>query len=194
MIYECGGLEGRHVRLAPLSLDHAERLAEIGCVEDLWLWTTVKLTTPENMRQAIEAACRARECGSEIPFATVERASGLAVGSTRFLNITPEHRRVEIGWTWLAPAWQRTALNTEAKYLMLRQAFDVWGCIRVELKTNALNLRSRAAILRIGAKEEGTLRRHMINDDGTVRDTVYFSITDSEWPGVRSRIEAMLGD
>ena len=104
----------------------------------------------------------------------------------------PEHKRVEIGWTWIAPAWQRTVVNTEAKYLMLRHAFETWRCGRVELKTNARNQRSRQAILRIGAKEEGTLRNHMVNPDGSFRDTVYFSIIDSEWPEVKRLLEEKL--
>src|SRR5947209_20005488 len=127
-----------------------------------------------------------------IVFATLERARGRAMGSTRFMNIDRVNRRVEIGSTWIARAWQRTAVNTEAKYLMLRHAFEQWKCIRVELKTDALNQKSRAAILRIGAKEEGTLRRHLITWTGRVRDTVYFSILDSEWPEVRRSFENRL--
>ena len=120
-----------------------------------------------------------------LPFATVDRKSGKPIGSTRYGNIVPEHKRVEIGWTWISPALQRSAINTEAKFLMLRYAFETLGCNRVELKTNSLNMRSRAAILRIGAKEEGTLRSHMVNPDGSLRDTVYFSIIAPEWPDVR---------
>jgi N-acetyltransferase len=130
--------------------------------------------------------------GSALPFATVERATNTVVGSTRYGNIVPQHRRAEIGWTWIAPRWQRTAVNTEAKYLMLRHAFDVMACRRVELKTSALNARSRAAMLRIGATEEGTLRRHMVQPDGSARDSVYFSVIDEEWPAVRERLEEML--
>src|SRR5216684_3523725 len=111
---------------------------------------------------------------------------------TRFMNIDRVNRRVEIGSTWIAATWQRTAINTEAKYLMLRHAFEVWQCIRVELKTDALNQKSRHAILRIGAKEEGTLRKHLITWTGRIRDSVYFSILDAEWPDVKGRLEAML--
>ena len=125
-------------------------------------------------------------------FATIERNSGQVIGSTRFMNIDRINRRVEIGSTWIAPAWQRTAVNTEAKYLMLRHAFEVWRRIRVELKTDALNQRSRNAILRIGAKEEGTLRRHLLTWSGRVRDTVYFSILDTEWPEVKAMLETTL--
>jgi RimJ/RimL family protein N-acetyltransferase len=127
-----------------------------------------------------------------VVFATVERSSGKVIGSTRFMNIDRINRRVEIGSTWIAPGWQRTAVNTEAKYLMLRQAFEVWQCMRVELKTDALNQRSRNAILRIGAKEEGMLRKHLITWTGRVRDTAYFSILDTEWIGVKGQLEAGL--
>ena len=130
--------------------------------------------------------------GNALPFATVDQATGRVLGCTRFGNIEPKHRRAEIGWTWVGRASQRSHVNTEAKYLMLRHAFETWGCVRVELKTNALNRKSRAAILRIGAKEEGTLRKHATSDTGVVRDTVYFSITDDEWPGVKARLESML--
>ena len=134
-----------------------------------------------------------QERGESIVFATVERKSGRTIGSTRFMNVDRMNRRVEIGSTWIAPAWQRTGVNTEAKYLMLRHAFEVWNCMRVELKTDALNQTSRNAILRIGAKEEGTLRHHPIAWSGRVRDTVYFSILDNEWPEVKAKLEAMRG-
>jgi N-acetyltransferase len=127
-----------------------------------------------------------------VAFATVERASGKVIGSTRFMNIDRANRRVEIGSTWIIPAWQLTTVNTEAKFLMLRHAFEEWRCIRVELKTDALNQKSRKAILRIGAKEEGTLRKHVITWTGRARDSVYFSILDSEWPEVKARLEQKL--
>jgi N-acetyltransferase len=127
-----------------------------------------------------------------VTFRTNRKASGQAIGSTRYGNINRTHHRVEIGWTWVAPAWQRSAVNTEAKYLLLRHAFETLGCIRVELKTDSLNERSRAAILRIGAREEGTFRNHMITACGRIRHTVYFSILDSEWPDVKSRLQTML--
>jgi RimJ/RimL family protein N-acetyltransferase len=140
----------------------------------------------------VESALAEQRAGTALPFATVERASGTVVGTTRFASAVHEHARVEIGWTWIAPRWQRTGVNTEAKLLMLRHAFDVMRVRRVELKTSALNLRSRAAILRIGASEEGTLRKHMINADGSARHSVYFSVTDDDWATVRPRLEAML--
>jgi RimJ/RimL family protein N-acetyltransferase len=185
-------LEGNHVRLEPLTLGHHAALCEVALDPELWRWTTANVETPEDLRRYIEAALRQQQSGSALPFVTIERASGRPVGSTRFGSIEPEHRRVEIGWTWIGRAWQRTAINTEAKYLMLRHAIENWGCIRVELKTNALNERSRRAILRIGAKEEGTFRKHMISERGVPRDTVYFSILDGEWPEVKARLEEMM--
>jgi N-acetyltransferase len=185
-------LEGEHVRLEPLRLDHLPRLTEIGSVEEVWRHLTGRFETEADMREFIETAMKWQSEGTAVPFATIDKATGLAVGSTRFANIAREHRRVEIGWTWIAPQWQRTAVNTEAKYLMLRHAFETWGCGRVELKTNAKNEKSRRAMLRIGAKEEGTLRNHMVNPDGSFRDTVYFSIIDVEWPGVKRALEEKL--
>jgi RimJ/RimL family protein N-acetyltransferase len=185
-------LEGRHVRLEPLAMHHCGRLAEIGCVDEVWRYLTDRFETEADMRAFVETALQSQSQGTAMPFATIEKTSGLAVGSTRFANIVPEHKRVEIGWTWIAPAWQRSVVNTEAKYLMLRHAFETWRCARVELKTNARNEQSRRAILRIGAKEEGTLRNHMVNPDGSFRDTVYFSIIESEWPDVKRSLEEKL--
>ena len=186
-------LEGAHVRLEPLSLDHLPALTEIGLEPDLWRWTTQLVRTPEEMEEYVRGALAEQAAGRALPFATVEKASDRVAGSTRFGAIEPLHRRVEIGWTWLAQRWQRTVLNTEAKYLMLRHAFERWGCVRVEFKTDVLNMRSRQALLRIGAKEEGILRSHIITATGRVRDTVYFSVTASEWPAVRGPLEAKLG-
>lgn len=186
-------LEGEHVRLEPLGPHHSARLAEIGCTEAVWRYLTGRFDSEDDVRAFIATANQWEREGTAVPFATIDKATGLAVGSTRFANIAREHRRVEIGWTWIAPAWQRTAINTEAKYLMLRHAFETWRCIRVELKTNARNRQSRQAILRIGAREEGTLRNHMISPDGSYRDTVYFSVIDSEWAEVKRSLEARLG-
>jgi RimJ/RimL family protein N-acetyltransferase len=144
------------------------------------------------MQRYAEAALADAARGPALPFAQVDVASGRVVGSTRLGNWAREHRRIEIGWTWVARPWQRTALNTEAKLLLLTHAFEALGCERVELKTDALNARSRSAILRLGAVEEGTLRRHMITDGGRVRDTVYFSILAEEWPTVRAGLAARL--
>jgi len=147
------------------------------------------MRTAADFQQLVEKAFEEQERGESVVFATIECSSETVIGSTRFMNIDRANRRVEIGSTWIAPAWQRTAINTEAKYLMLRQAFEVWKCIRVELKTDALNQKSRNAILRIGAKEEGTLRKHLITWTGRIRDSVYFSILDTEWPEVRVNLD-----
>jgi len=185
-------LEGQAVRLEPLSMDHHSALCAVGLDPELWRWTFALVQTPEQMRRYIQAALDAQARGGELPFATCERASGRVVGSTRFGNIDRANRRVEIGWSWIAGPWQRTAVNTEAKYLMLWHAFEQWGCVRVELKTDVLNEASRRAILRLGAKEEGVLRQHMITATGRLRDTVYYSILDGEWPGVKATLEEKL--
>lgn len=185
-------LEGSVVRLEPLGMQHVAALCEVGLDPALWALTTIRVNTPADMEKYVSDALADQRAGIALPFAAVERASGRVIGSTRFGSITPAHRRVEIGWTWIAQPWQRTAVNTEAKLLMLRHAFETLGCIRVELKTSALNARSRAAMRRIGATEEGTMRQHMINADGSLRDSVYFSVIDTEWPAVERRLEAML--
>jgi RimJ/RimL family protein N-acetyltransferase len=185
-------LEGRHVRLVPLTLEHVPALWEAGNDPDLWRWTISQPASEDDMRRYVEAALARRAAGAALPFATLEAASGRVIGSTRYHNWEPPHPRVEIGYTFVARPWQRTPANTEAKYLMLRHAFETLGLVRVELRTNALNARSRAAIARIGGVEEGTLRRHMLSDAGTLRDTVYFSILDDEWPRVKRRLEETL--
>lgn len=185
-------LEGNHVRLEPLTLGHLDALCEVGLEADLWRWTTSQLRTRDDMRKYLETAVAWLKAGTAVPFATVLKAGNKVIGSTRFANIEVPHRKAEIGWTWIGKPWQRSPVNTEAKYLMLRHAFEAWQCVRVELKTNALNQISRRAIGRIGAREEGTLRRHMINDDGSFRDTVYFSIIEPEWPQVKRDLEARM--
>lgn len=185
-------LEGGTVRLEPLSPDHLDGLCEVGLDPELWRWTTTRVESRERMRSYVETALSEQARGVSLPFATVERASGRVIGSTRFGNIDLSNRRVEIGWTWVARPWQRTAANTEAKLLMLSHAFDVLDCLRAELKTDALNQRSRSAIRRLGAVEEGTLRQHMVTESGRLRDTVYFSIIRSEWPAVRERLQGFL--
>ena len=187
-------LEGRYVRLEPLRPEHATLLWEVAKdhLADLFQWIPYQLNSLEDFqtfnRQVLEEQAR----GLTVPFSTVERGSNQVVGTTRFMNMDLANRKVEIGSTWIAPRWQRTAVNTEAKYLMLCHAFEVWKCFRVELKTDALNQRSRQAILRLGAKEEGTLRKHMLTYNGRQRDSVYFSILDTEWPGVKTRLGAAL--
>jgi RimJ/RimL family protein N-acetyltransferase len=185
-------LEGRYVRLEPLTLAHLDALCACGLDEDLWRFTLTQVHTREEMRAYVETALREQALGSALPFATVERAGGDVVGCTRFANIERAHRGAEIGWTWVARSRHRTPVNTEAKYLMLGHAFEAWSCLRVALKTDSINERSRRAILRIGAREEGTLRNHMITPTGRVRHTTYFSIIDSEWPAVKAALEAKL--
>ena len=187
-------LEGSAVRLEPVRREHAELFWEAAkdALDDIFRWIPYRMQSPEDFEHLVDKALAEQDRGESIVFATVEHGSRRVIGSTRFMNIDRTNRRVEIGSTWIAPAWQRTAVNTEAKYLMLRHAFEIWQCLRVELKTDALNKRSRNAILRLGAKEEGTLRKHLITWTGRVRDTVYFSILDTEWPQVRRRLEGKL--
>jgi RimJ/RimL family protein N-acetyltransferase len=192
MIVTPVALEGRHVRLEPMAKTHVAGLAEVGLDEELWRWIPTAVRTKEEMAAYIETALSEQERGTSLPFAIMEKATGRAIGSTRYGNIDRTHHRVEIGWTWVAREWQRTAMNTEAKYLLLRHAFESLGCLRVELKTDSLNERSRAAILRLGAREEGIFRNHMITESGRIRHTVYFSIIDSEWPAVKARLETKL--
>ncbi|MFZ0800907.1 MAG: GNAT family protein [Terriglobales bacterium] len=187
-------LDGNAVRLEPIRREHWKLLWDVAkdSVEDVFRWIPYPMRTPAEFEQWADKALAEQARGESLVFVTVECASGRLIGSTRFMNIDRANRRAEIGSTWIAPAWQRTAINTEAKYLMLRHAFEEWKCIRVELKTDALNQKSRNAILRIGAKEEGTLRRHLVTWTGRVRDTVYFSILDSEWPEVKVGLEERL--
>ena len=192
LIIEPVTLEGRHVRLEPLSRAHHADLTTVGLDPELWRWIPTPVRTPEEMNAYIETALQEQERGVSLPFAIIDKSSQHAIGSTRYGNIDRTHHRLEIGWTWVAPAWQRSAVNTEAKYLLLRHAFETLGCMRVELKTDSLNERSRAAILRIGAREEGTFRNHMITSTGRIRHTVYFSIIDSEWPDVKARLQRKL--
>jgi len=189
-------LEGKAVRLIPIRREHWEPLWEVAkdSAEDIFRWIPYPMQTAKNFEQWADKALAEQERGESLVFVTVERSSGQTIGSTRFMNIDRANRRVEIGSTWIAPAWQRTAINTEAKYLMLRHAFEEWKCIRVELKTDALNQKSRNAILRLGAKEEGTFRKHLVTWTGRIRDTVYFSILDTEWPKVKTKLEARLSE
>ncbi|HEX9286272.1 MAG TPA: GNAT family protein [Thermoanaerobaculia bacterium] len=185
-------LEGRQVRLEPLTLDHLDALSEVALDPDLWRWTSERAGSIDELRAYVERALAAQQSGSALPFATIARSIGKPVGSTRFANVDLGNGRLEIGWTWLGREWQRTALNTEAKYLMMKHAFETLGVRRVEFKTDVRNERSRAAIRRIGAKEEGTLRKHLVTASGRVRDTVYYSVIDDEWPAVRIRLEERL--
>ena len=185
-------LEGEHVRLEPLAESHHADLCEIGLDPELWKWIPFRVQTPDEMMAYIRDALKAQAAGSALPFATVERKSGRAIGTTRYMNIDVPNRHVEIGSTWIARDHQRSLVNTEVKFLMLRHAFETLGCWRVELKTDSLNKRSRNAIQRIGARQEGIFRKHMATWSGRIRDTVYFSILDSEWPDMKARLEAKL--
>ena len=182
-------LEGSLVRLEPLTLAHADALIAVGCDPSIWRWMPLEVRSREDMAGMIEAALAEQAAGRQLPFATIDKKTGKAVGSTRFMDIQRANRGVEIGYTWIAPPWQRSAVNTEAKLLMLRHAFETWGVMRVALKTDFLNEKSRNAILRLGAKQEGVFRKHMVMPGGRVRDSVWFSITDEEWPAVRRNLE-----
>jgi N-acetyltransferase len=185
-------LEGRKVRLEPLALEHIPRLAEVALDPAIWQWTIARPTDEAGLRAWAEAALASRAAGSEFPFVTLEASTGRPIGSSRFMNIALEHRRVEIGWTWVAPAWQRTGANREAKLLMLGHAFDTLGCRRVEFKTDSLNEPSRTALLGIGAQFEGIFRNHMVMPDGRMRHSAYYSVIDEEWPAVRAGLERSL--
>ncbi len=185
-------LEGKHVRLEPLTTNHLDALCSFGLDEDLWRWSPVPIRTREELRAYVETALKEQAAGVSLPFATIDRASHRAAGSTRFGSIDKLNHRVEIGWTWVGREWQRSAVNTEAKYLMLRHAFETLGCMRVEFKTDSLNERSRNAILRIGARQEGIFRNHMATSSGRIRHSVYFSIIDEEWPAVKRDLEEKL--
>ncbi|HQU73689.1 MAG: GNAT family N-acetyltransferase [Calditrichaeota bacterium] len=186
-------LEGRLVDLKPLAAEHTQALSEIGLDPELWRWTTNRVHNFREMKAYVKQALTAQTEGHMLPFVTVLKSGGQVVGCTRFGNIVPAHRRAEIGWTWVGKPWQRSGVNTEAKFLMLSHAFEVWQCIRVELKTDFLNQKSRTAILRLGAREEGVLRQHMVAPDGRLRDTVYYSILDREWPAVKAALLAKMG-
>jgi RimJ/RimL family protein N-acetyltransferase len=185
-------LPGKHIRLEPLTLEHHEPMCAVGLDETIWRWFPIPVRSREDMLQYIRTALQWQKDRTAIPFVTVEQSSGTLIGSTRYMNIDEYNRKVEIGSTWLTPRWQRTAANTEAKYLMLQYAFGQLGCIRVELKTDALNQKSRSAILRTGAKEEGLFRNHIICDGGRIRDTAWYSIIDSEWPEVSRVLQQKL--
>ena len=185
-------LEADHVRLEPLNLRHLDGLCAVGLDPELWQWDAFRKRSREDMLAYVRKALDEWQRGVSLPFATILLKTGQVIGSTRYLNMDLANRRVEIGATWIARPWQRTVVNTETKYLMLRHAFEVLGCFRVELKTDVLNERSRRAILRLGAKEEGTLRRHVVTDTGRIRDTVYYSILDHEWPSVKAQLQAKL--
>ena len=185
-------LEGRYVRLEPLTQNHRDSLIAAASDGALWNSDVTIVPSPQTVHRYIEDALNGLQRGQELPFAIVRTATGEVVGTTRFYEIQPADRRVAIGYTWLATSAQRTPVNTEAKLLLLEHAFEHWQCVRVEFITDVLNEQSRAAILRLGAKEEGTLRNHMIMPSGRIRDSVCFSIIAEEWPEVRARLERKL--
>jgi RimJ/RimL family protein N-acetyltransferase len=187
-------LVGPQVRLEPLTAAHAPGLvAALTPDLSIWQWLPVEppVTVPA-MEDLIAGALAAQAAGTQIPFATIALPSGAVAGSTRYLNISRHDHGLEIGWTWLGTPWQRTAINTEAKYLLLRHAFEALGAARVQLKTDLRNLQSQTAIARLGAVREGVLRKYQMVRDDFIRDTVMFSIIDSEWPGVKAGLEAKM--
>jgi RimJ/RimL family protein N-acetyltransferase len=185
-------LQGRLVRLEPLSEAHLDGLAEVGLEPSIWRWTLDQPDDVAGLRRWLEAALRGREAGTEEPFATIEAATGRPIGSTRFMSIVPEHRRLEIGWTWVALPWQRGGANREAKLLQMRQAFEVLGANRVEFKTDSLNEKANPALLAVGASFEGTFRNHMIMPGGRLRHSNYYSVIAEDWPRVREALERSL--
>jgi RimJ/RimL family protein N-acetyltransferase len=185
-------LEGRIVRLEPIRLDHVPRLAEVALDPAIWRWTIARPGTEAELRDWAETAIRNRDAGTEFPFVTHDVATGRPIGSSRYMNIALDHRRLEIGWTWLAPAWQRTGANREAKLLMLTHAFEALGCRRVEFKTDSNNDPSRRALLGIGAKFEGIFRKHMVMPGDGIRHSAWYSVIDDDWPAVKARLEESL--
>lgn len=187
-------LENDFVRLEPLTIEHFNRLKTVGMDESIWKWTVNVVETESDLRRYVETALD--ECARKVslPFVTIDKTIDAAVGSTRFGNIDTKNRRAEIGWTWISPALQRSFVNSNAKLLMLEHAFEVWKCIRVELKTDVLNEKSRRAILRLGAREEGILRQHAITETGRIRDTIYYSILDSEWIRVKENLTRKISE
>lgn len=185
-------LDGNRVRLEPLSLEHVPGLAELAMDPAIWRWTLARPTDEAGLHDWAKAAIGGRDAGTELPFVTIDRATDRPIGSSRYMNIVHEHRRLEIGWTWVGRAWQRTGANREAKLLMLSHAFDTLGCRRVEFKTDSLNEPSRTALLGIGATFEGIFRNHMVMPEGRMRHSAWYSVIDEEWPAVRARLEASL--
>ena len=185
-------LEGLRVRLEPLSRDHLDGLVAVALDPPTWQFTTARPHDRADLERWIETAITNRGAGTEIPFATIDRASGHPIGSSRFMNISPENRRLEIGWTWLATAYQRTGANREVKLLQMTYAFETLGANRVEFKTDSRNERSRAALLGIGAQFEGIHRNHVIMPDGPLRHSAWYSVTIEDWPTAKERLESLL--
>lgn len=186
-------LTGKHVRLEPMSEEHTSALAEIGVGQPFWDFMLYgNINTVDDMRNWVLDILSRAARGTDLPFVAIHLESGRVAGATRYLNIVPQDRGLEIGGTWYGPEFQRTVVNTECKYLLLGHAFERLGCIRVQLKTDLRNERSQKAIERIGAVKEGVLRNHMILPDGRIRHSVFYSILDTEWPGVKKGLEEMM--
>ncbi|MEE9130500.1 MAG: GNAT family protein [Phycisphaerales bacterium] len=186
-------LDGDHVRLEPIELRHAADLYDAGNDESIWRYKWVPMPQSlDEVRQWTEAVTQSLASGNEIAYAIVSKTDRRAIGSTRYLNISPAHRTLEIGWTWIGTKYQRTAVNTECKYLLLRNAFEQLGAVRVQFKTDARNERSQRAIERLGAVKEGVLRKSHTTHTGYIRDSVYYSIIDDEWPAVKQRLLGFL--
>jgi RimJ/RimL family protein N-acetyltransferase len=193
LVVEPVTLAGRWARLEPIGPEHADDLVAAAGDEAIWRYIPLDLGQEATMREWIAASIADREAGTVLRFAIVDQASGRAVGSTSLFDIRPKDRGIEIGWTWLGKGAQRTGINTECKYLLLRHCFEELGAIRVQLKTHRLNFQSRRAIERIGAQFEGILRNHVVMPDGTYRDSAYYSVIEGEWPAVKRHLEMMMG-
>src|SRR5512134_2694240 len=186
-------LTGKHVRLEPMTEEHTSALAQIGVGQPFWHFMLYgDMNTTDDMRNWVLDILSRAEKGTDLPFVAVHLASGRVAGATRYLNIVPKDRGLEIGGTWYGLEFQRTPVNTECKYLLLQHAFETLDCIRVQLKTDQRNERSQKAIERLGAVREGVLRNHMILPDGRYRHSVFYSILDTEWPAVKSRLAGLL--
>ena len=185
-------LQGAIVSLEPLERSHTVPLAQVGLDPELWRLQPRSIESPADMRDYVDQALEEQARGVSLPFAVVRREDRAVIGSTRFMDIALPHRRVEIGATWFTGSAQRTGANIETKLLLLTHAFDTLQLQKVVFKTETLNVQSRAAILALGATEEGTFRKHLLADSGRARDMVYFSILDTEWPEVRSRLRVRL--
>jgi RimJ/RimL family protein N-acetyltransferase len=186
-------LDGKRVKLEPMRAEHLDAITKAGAFEELWKWTRTYAHTPESMKEYVDEALSEAARGAALPFVTIDKEAGEVIGSTRFANFDAANRHVEIGWTWVTPLYQRTYVNSEAKLLMLTHAFEVWECARVELKTDVLNMKSRNAMLRMGATEEGALRKHVLAYNGRWRDSIYYSVLDTEWPEVKTRLKGFMG-
>jgi N-acetyltransferase len=185
-------LEGSEIRLVPMTEAHVDGLCAVGLEPELWRSTTIQVRTRTEMEDYVRAALEARDAGTALPFTIVECGTGAIIGTSRYHDMAPEHRRLEIGYTWISLAKQRTKVNTESKYLLLRHAFEVMECVRVEFKADAENEKSRDALTRIGAKLEGIHRSCRISKHRGIRDLAVFSIIAPEWPVIRAHLEAKL--